>query len=86
MVGLRSAVQRNRVRRRLREAVRPELERLAGHDLVLVAGATALALPHSGLRQAVATATATALDRSRRALATAATDNGPMTAAVEPAP
>ena len=42
-----NAVQRNRVRRRLREMVRlkPETEFAAGHDYVLIGRRTALALP-----------------------------------------
>ena len=84
VVGLRSAVQRNLVRRRLREAVRPGLPALAGHDLVLVAGAQALALPFPGLRAAVADATGRALDRSRRTQTPPAADNGPVS--VDPRP
>ena len=42
LVGLRSSVRRNLLRRRLREAVRPLLASLAGHDVVIVAGSEAL--------------------------------------------
>jgi ribonuclease P protein component len=84
LVGMRSAVQRNLLRRRLRHAVRPLLDGLAGHDLVLVAGAEALGLPFAGLRDAVQTAAGRALDRSRSAWAASTADNGAMTPPAEP--
>ena len=80
VVGLRSAVVRNRLRRRLREAVRPLLASLRGHDLVLAAGADAAPLPFADLRVAVATAVERALRRSRSATGAATADNGPVNA------
>jgi ribonuclease P protein component len=79
LVGLRSAVRRNLLRRRLRAAVGPLLPRLGGHDLVLVAGAQALDVPFAALRTAVADATGRALDRSQRAPEASTADNGAMT-------
>jgi ribonuclease P protein component len=84
LVGLRSAVRRNLLRRRLRAAVGPLLPRLRGHDLVLVAGTDALDLRFAALRDAVADATVRALERSRRALEASTADNGSMSASVEP--
>ena len=86
LVGLRSAVQRNLLRRRLRDAVRPLLETLAGHDLVLVAGSEALGLPFSGLRDAVEVAATRALDRSRGSRRGSSADNGALTPSARPAP
>ena len=83
IVGLRSAVQRNLLRRRLREAVRPQLAGLAGHDVVLVAGAQAAGLSFAGLRAAVVDATSRVLDRSRRASSGTSADNGVMTTTAE---
>lgn len=83
LVGMRSAVQRNLLRRRLREAVRPLLESLAGHDLVLVAGADALSLPFVGLRDAVTVVAERALDRSRSARRGSSADNVVMTTTEE---
>lgn len=79
LVGLRSAVRRNLLRRRLREAVRPLLGGLAGYDVVLVAGIEALELPFCALREAVETATNRTVERSRRAPVGSTADNGPMT-------
>jgi ribonuclease P protein component len=79
LVGVRSAVRRNLLRRRLRAAVAPLLVELAGHDLVLVAGREALELPFAALRAGVADATGRALDRLRRAPAASTADNGAMT-------
>jgi ribonuclease P protein component len=86
LVGLRSAVDRNLLRRRLRAAVLPLLDRLAGHDLVLVAGAPALDLPFTGLADAVRSAAERALDRSRSAPAASSADNGGMTPPAQLAP
>ena len=80
LVGMRSAVRRNRLRRQLREAVRPLLAQLAGHDVVLVAGAPAEHLSATALRAAVATCTGRALERAHSASAAVSTDNEPMTA------
>lgn len=80
LVGVRSAVRRNLLRRRLRAAVAPLLVELAGHDLVLVAGHEALELPFAALRAGVADATSRALDRLRRAPVVSTADNGDMTA------
>ena len=86
LVGLRSAVERNLLRRRLRAAVRPLLDRLAGHDLVLVAGVEALGLPFAGLSDAVQSAAGRALDRSRSASAASSADNDGMSPPAQPAP
>jgi ribonuclease P protein component len=79
LVGLRSAVQRNLLRRRLREAVRPLLGRVAGHDLVVVAGTRAMALPFAELRATVETAISRVLERAGSAAVASTADNGPMT-------
>jgi ribonuclease P protein component len=78
LVGVRSAVRRNRLRRRLRIAVAPLLIELAGHDLVLVAGEQACDVPFAALEAGVADAAGRALDRSRRARVASTADNGPM--------
>jgi ribonuclease P protein component len=64
--GLGSAVNRNRVRRRLREAIRPLPDAAAGVDLIVSAGAPALDMPFASLRAAVAAATGEALSRLHR--------------------
>lgn len=84
LVGLRTAVRRNLLRRKLRAAVRPLLVPLGGHDLVLVAGSEALEIPFATLRDAVADATGRALERSRRAVEASTADNGSMTPSLEP--
>jgi ribonuclease P protein component len=76
LVGLRSAVRRNLLRRRLREVIRPLLGGLAGHDVVITAGAEAAALGFGDLRSAVASATARALQREESAGVGSAADNG----------
>jgi ribonuclease P protein component len=76
LVGLRSSVRRNLLRRRLREVVRPLLVRLAGHDVVIAAGAEAAELHFSDLRSAVETATARALQRAKSATVASTADNG----------
>jgi ribonuclease P protein component len=78
LVGLRSSVGRNRLRRRLREAVRPLLGRLAGHDVVIVAGIEAAQLGFSDLRDAVEATTARALGRAGSADGASTADNGVM--------
>ena len=84
LVGLRSAVRRNLLRRRLRAAVTPLLPRMEGHDLVLIAGAEAFDLPFAALDAAVTEATGRALDRAQRAQAASTADNGSMPASTEP--
>jgi ribonuclease P protein component len=76
LVGLRSAVRRNLLRRRLREVIRPLLGGLAGHDLVVTAGAQAAALSFPELRSAVAGAIARALHREESAGEGSTADNG----------
>ena len=78
LVGLRSSVGRNRLRRRLREAVRPLLGCLAGHDVVIVAGLEAAQLGFSDLRDAVEATTARALGRAGSADGASTADNGVM--------
>jgi ribonuclease P protein component len=79
LVGLRSSVRRNLLRRRLREVVRPLLGSLAGHDIVLVAGTDAAELGFADLRAAVESAAARVLHRAGSARAASTADNGPMT-------
>jgi len=76
LVGLRSSVRRNLLRRRLREVVRPLLARLAGRDVVIAAGADAAELQFGDLRSAVETATARALQRAENATLGSTADNG----------
>lgn len=76
LVGLRSAVRRNLLRRRLREVIRPLLAGLAGHDVVITAGAEAAALGFEELRSVVASATARALQRGESAGMGSTADNG----------
>jgi ribonuclease P protein component len=78
LVGLRSSVRRNLLRRRLRDVVRPLLGRLAGHDIVIVAGTDASKLRFGDLRAAVDTSTARALQRAESAAMASTTDNGVM--------
>ncbi|HWF57523.1 MAG TPA: ribonuclease P protein component [Candidatus Dormibacteraeota bacterium] len=78
LVGLRSAVRRNLLRRRLREVVRPLLGSLAGHDVVIVAGVEGAELDFGELRSAVAGAVARALHRTGSAAAVSTADNGVM--------
>jgi ribonuclease P protein component len=79
LVGLRSAVRRNLLRRHLREAMRPLLGLVAGHDVVVVAGAEALPLRFGELRAALETAAARALQRAESAVVASTADNGVMT-------
>jgi ribonuclease P protein component len=79
LVGLRSSVQRNRLRRRLREAIGPLLGALAGHDVVLVTGAEAAELPYGALAAAVQASTQQALRRAESAVVASTVDNGAMT-------
>jgi ribonuclease P protein component len=84
LVGLRSSVRRNLLRRRLREAVRPLLAELAGHDLVLVAQAQAADLSFAALRAAVQTSTGQAMVRGKSTEGGFPADNGRMTSAPLP--
>jgi ribonuclease P protein component len=79
LVDIRSAVRRNLLRRRLRATVRPLLASLTGHDLVIVAGATALALPFGELRTAVQASVFRALERAGSASVGSTADNGAVT-------
>jgi ribonuclease P protein component len=79
LVGLRSAVRRNLLRRRLRASVRPLLRALGGCDVVIVAGADALDLPFVGLRGAVETSVTRALERAESARVGSTADNGAVT-------
>ncbi len=79
LVGLRSSVRRNLLRRRLREAIRPLLDRLAGRDLVVVAGADAAGLSFAELRAAVETSVLRVLERAESAAGRPTADNGVMT-------
>lgn len=84
LVGLRSAVRRNRLRRRLREAIRPLLAGLAGHDVVLVAHGDAADLPFGALRSAVQVSAGRALARAKSAEEASTADNGVMTGDPDP--
>jgi ribonuclease P protein component len=64
--GMASAVERNRVRRRLREAARG-LEAHRGFDLIVSGDAGALRLPFATLREQVEGAALTAVTRARTA-------------------
>jgi ribonuclease P protein component len=79
LVDLRSAVRRNLLRRRLRAAIRPLLGSLAGRDLVIVAGAAALALPFTELRAAVEASVTRVLERAESAAGASSADNGAVT-------
>lgn len=79
LVDLRSAVRRNLLRRRLRAAIRPLLGALAGRDVVIVAGADALALPFGELRAAVEGSVSRVLERAESAAAGSTADNGAVT-------
>jgi ribonuclease P protein component len=61
------AVERNRVRRRLREAAR-ELQDHHGYDLIVSADAAALRVPFSLLRELVEAAARGAVARARVAV------------------
>ncbi len=79
LVGVRSAVRRNRLRRRLRETVRPLLSQLAGRDLVIVAGAEAAGAPFGELRSSVQVSVFRVLERAESAAVGSTADNGSMT-------
>ena len=79
IVGLRSSVRRNLLRRRLREAVRPRLGALRGRDVVIVAGEEALGLPFAALSSAVEATTTRAAERAEGAGVASAADNGGVT-------
>jgi len=74
--GHRSAVTRNLLRRRLREAVRPLLAGLGGHDVVVTVPATATTVPYARLAADLATASARALRRSGGGQGPATAENG----------
>ena len=82
--GHRSAVTRNLLRRRLREAVRPLLPSLRGHDVVITAPAGAVAMPWAQLASDLATATGRVLRRSGRGEAAAGAENGPVDTGTRP--
>ncbi len=63
--GIRGAVERNRLRRRLREAVRPLLPVAEGYDLIVSAGVEALRVPFAELAREVGEATGRAIERAR---------------------
>ena len=77
--GQRSAVVRNRLRRRLREAVRPLLPRLQGLDVVVSAGPGASHCAFTELVTDLGTAVDRAVERSAGTRQGATTDNAPMT-------
>ncbi len=79
LVGMRSAVRRNLLRRRLREALRPLLGTLTGRDVVVVAGGDALDLPFSDLSAALQVSLSRAAGRMDGATVPATADNGPVT-------
>ena len=74
--GHRTAVSRNLLRRRLREAVRPLLASLHGHDVVVTVPATAAGVAYGQLAGDLATATERVLRRSGSGRAPATADNG----------
>lgn len=75
VTGVRSAVLRNRIRRRLRAAVSPLLPELRDHDVVLSAGEGAAALSGAALAGAVTTAARRALELSGSAPPPPASEN-----------
>lgn len=79
LVGIRSAVDRNLLRRRLRAVIGPMLAALAGHDLVIVAGAEGLERPFADLQVAVRAAIVRVLERKESAAVASTADNGAMT-------
>ena len=79
LVGLRSSVRRNLLRRRLRAAIRPLLGRLAGRDVVIVAGADAAGLSFAELGTAVETSVSRVLERAESAAVGSTADNGAVT-------
>lgn len=58
-------MERNRLRRRLREASRPLLAGAEGYDLIVSAGAEALKLPYAELSRQVGEAARRAIERAR---------------------
>ncbi|MGA3184901.1 MAG: ribonuclease P protein component [Candidatus Dormibacteria bacterium] len=76
--GMAGAVERNRVRRRLREAARG-LHDHHGYDLIVSADASALRVPFPVLRDQVETA-------ARGAVARASVASGPVAPGPAPAP
>ena len=63
--GIGGAVERNRLRRRLREAARPLLPVAEGYDLIVSAGVEALRVPFAELAREVGEATGRAIERAR---------------------
>ncbi len=76
LVGVRSAVRRNLLRRRLRAAITPLLGSLAGSDVVIVAGAEALELRFGELRGAVESSVTRVRERAESATVSSTADNG----------
>ena len=74
--GHRGAVTRNLLRRRLREAIRPLLGSLRGHDVVLTAPSSAARVPWTQLAADVGAAVERLLRRSGRGQATSSSENG----------
>jgi len=74
--GMAGAVERNRVRRRLREAARG-LHDHHGYDLIVSADAAALRIPFSLLRDQVEAAARGAVGRARVAAGQAAPGQAP---------
>ncbi len=79
LVGIRSSVDRNLLRRRLREVIRPLLASLAGHDLVIVAGSDGVERSFTDLQVAVRAAIVRVLERKESAAVVSTADNGAMT-------
>ncbi|MHB8718970.1 MAG: ribonuclease P protein component [Candidatus Dormibacteria bacterium] len=74
--GQRSAVERNLLRRRLREAMRPLLAGLAGHDVLVSLPASAAATPYARLSADLAAAATRVLRRSRSGRTVTPSENG----------
>jgi len=70
------AVQRNRVRRRIREASRCTLSSRPGFDLIIIAGLATLSLSLAELRQAIAEAAARAVSHAEARTNCATAHNG----------
>lgn len=70
------AVQRNRVRRRIREASRCTLSSRPGFDLIIIAGLATLSLSFAELRQAIAEAAARAVSHAEARTSCATAHNG----------
>lgn len=79
------AVQRNRVRRRLRAAIAPRLVDLAGLDVVVTAEPQAISLPWAPLCAALDVALEEARRKCHDASVRAPRQNGTVTGAHDPA-